>query len=344
MPTLSVIPLTGMPQVRTGDDLAALVVAAAAALGVTLAEGDLVVVSSKVVSKARGLWADAADRDDVVRSQSRRVVAERRSAERVTRIVESVAGPVMAAAGVDASNTGAHDGVLLLPPDPDGEADRLRRSLLDLTGLRRLGLVLSDTAGRPWRAGQVDFALGASGVAVLDDLRGGLDADGRPLSVTARALADELAAMADLVKGKADGVPVAVVRGTPWALSDHGDGAASLVRVGATDWFDLGRAEAVRAALGTVPGTPEAEEVGIPAVAPEERSVRVGRAVAVALRACPGAAVDTGGDVVHVAAQTPYELGLAAARLAVALWGEGVSTEVPAEADGLSVTLHLTDR
>ena len=275
---LVVAPVTGLPEVVAGDDVAALVHAALSTRGDALQEGDIVVISSKVVSKSLGLWAGSADHQAVVASQTERVVAERTSGERVTRIVRSSAGPVMAAAGVDASNTGVRDGLLLLPHDPDAEAVTLRARLQSLTGLRRVGVVLSDTAGRPWRVGQTDFALGAAGLAVVDDLRGGVDADGRPLAVTTRAVADELAAAADLVKGKAEAVPAAVVRGTPWATDEDGAGAATLVRTGPEDWFGYGSAEAVRASLGVEPGSSSAERVGIRSVAPELLATRVRRA------------------------------------------------------------------
>jgi F420-0:Gamma-glutamyl ligase len=220
----------------------------------------------------------------------------------------------------------------------------LRHSLLAATALARLGVVLSDTAGRPWRFGQTDFALGAAGVVVVDDLRGAVDADGRPLTVTARAVADELSAAADLVKGKADGIPAAIVRGTSWALADPGPGAGALIRTGRDDWFDHGRAEAVRAALGVEPGSPGAHAVGIASVAPEDLPTRLSRAVAVALEGAPDAGVDTGGDVVRVSAPTAYRLGVAVTRLQVALWGEGLATVVPEDATGTEVALTVTDR
>lgn len=351
---LVILPLTGLPEVVADDDLAVLLLGAARANGSDLVDGDVLVVSSKIVSKALGLWADGRDRSVAIAAQTVRTVAERRSGDRLTSVVEAVAGPVMAAAGVDASNTGDREDVLLLPADPDAEAFRLREALLAATGLTRLGVVLSDTAGRPWRSGQTDFALGASGVAVLDDLRGGVDADGRPLSVTARAVADELAAAADLVKGKADAVPAAVVRGTPWATADAGPGARTLVRTGAGDWFGLGQAESVRSALGVPPGGQAAQDVGIPSVAPEPVTDRVARAVAVALRECETAGVDVGGAheggggtqtiELRVSAATPYELGVVTSRLQVALWGEGVDVVVPPEATGDSVVLTARDR
>jgi len=210
---VTITPLTGMPEVRAGDDLAALVVAALDRCGLTLADGDILAVSSKVASKALGLTAPPTDKAAVIAAETVRVVAERLAGEHITRIVESAAGPVMAAAGVDASNTGGRDVLLLLPHDPDEVCRALAEALRRATGVDRVGVVLTDTAGRPWRTGQTDFALGADGVTVLDDLRGSVDADGRPLLVTARAIADELAAAADLVKGKTSAVPVALVRG-----------------------------------------------------------------------------------------------------------------------------------
>ena len=339
--SVSLFPLTGMPEVAAGDVLVTLLLDAAASVDVSLVDGDVLVVSSKIVSKSLGLWADSADRSAAVVSQTVRVVAERRSDDRITRIVQSTAGPIMAAAGVDTSNTGSRDDVLLLPADPDAEAEHLRVALLAATGLRRLGVVLSDTAGRPWRFGQTDFALGAAGVAVVDDLRGAVDADGKPLAVTARAVGDELAAAADLVKGKADAIPAAVVRGTDLAIDGPGAGARALVRVGREDWFDLGRAESIRAALGTAPGSPEAMEDGIAATGPEDVASRLRRAVAVALRGAPEAGVDVGGEVVHVSAPTAYQLGVAVSRLQVALWGEGLAIEVPDEVSGLDVRLEV---
>ena len=273
-------PLLGMPEVRPGDDLASLVLDAVSANGMALRDGDLLVVSSKVASKALGLTAPAGDRAAAVLGQARRVVAERDTPLGVTRVVEAVAGPVMAAAGVDASNTGADDVVLLLPQDPDAVARDLREAILQRTPGVAVGVVLSDTAGRPWRVGQTDFALGSAGVRLVDDLRGGHDADGRPLSVTERCVGDEIAAAADLVKGKASGVPVALVRGLAAAVTpgNVAPGARSLVRTGPSDWFGSGRVEAVRAALGVEAGTDLATEVGIPSALPEPTAVRLERA------------------------------------------------------------------
>lgn len=341
---LSIMPLTGMPEVHSGDDLVALLLGAAAAADLTLADGDVLVLSSKIVSKSLGLWADSTIKGAAVVSQTVRVVAERLSGDRVTQIVQSTAGPIMAAAGVDASNTGGRDAVLLLPADPDAEAEHLRVNLLAATGLSRVGIVLSDTAGRPWRFGQTDFALGAAGVAVVDDLRGGVDADGRPLAVTARAVGDELAAAADLVKGKTDAIPAAVVRGTSWAMAERGPGGRALIRAGSEDWFDYGRAEAVRAALGVEAGQALAERVGIPTVGSEDLAVRLARAVAVALLGAPDVGIDVGAAELHLSSPTAYQLGVAASRLQVALWGEGLTTTLPDEVAGLHLRLEVHDR
>lgn len=357
-PVVELRPLRGLPEVTAGADLAALLLAALAADGLRLAPGDCLVVSSKVVSKALGLtWAG--DRADAVAAHMVRVVAERDGSGGPTRVVESVAGPVMAAAGVDASNTGPSGAVLLLPEDPDGEARALRAALLAAAGLgpeAAVGVVLSDTAGRPWRAGQTDFALGAAGMAVLDDLRGGVDADGRALAVTARAVADEVAAAADLVKGKAEGVPAALVRGLPatWFADGSGgdgpadgEGAQALVRTGPGDWFARGPVEALRAVLGVEPGSAASEEVGLRSVAPEALGVQVGRVVALALRAVEDGSADValeagpGAAELTLAAPDDYDLGRLVVRCEVAAASEDLVVEVVARGAG-TVTLRLT--
>lgn len=335
---MQVLPVHGVPEVRAGDDLAALLATALAPLG-GLLEGDVLVVSSKVVSKALGLREPDADgRESLVLRHSRRVVAERTTpGGGTTRIVEALAGPVMAAAGLDASNTGPEGGVLLLPDNPDEVARELHTALVTAHGIPpRSALVLSDTAGRPWRQGQTDLALGAHGLAVLDDLRGGTDADGRALDVTARAVADEVAAAADLVKGKVGSIAAAVVRGLAGHLDDgSGPGARSLVRTGPGDWFGLGRAEAVRAALGAAPGTGAATDIGIPSVRPEDDDLRGARAVRLALLAqAPGVSV-TGSarEGYAVRSADPVLAGRVAARLEVALAGELVQVGVVVELD-----------
>ncbi|MCS0606057.1 coenzyme F420-0:L-glutamate ligase [Streptomyces sp. LP11] len=235
-----------MPEVRPGDDLAKLIAAA----GPDLADGDVLIVTSKIVSKAEGRIVRADDREAAIDAETVRVVARRGA----LRIVENRQGLVMAAAGVDASNTPAGT-VLLLPEDPDASARAIRAGLRDSLGID-VGVLVTDTFGRPWRAGLTDVAIGAAGVRVLDDLRGGTDAHGNPLGATVVATADELAAAGDLVKGKAAGRPVAVVRGLGHVVTGADDpaegpedGARALVRSARDDMFRLGTSEAVREAV-----------------------------------------------------------------------------------------------
>ncbi|MPV38168.1 coenzyme F420-0:L-glutamate ligase [Georgenia subflava] len=238
----------GVPTITSGDDLAALLTPVLAALtwpdGSTgLAEGDVVVVASKIVAKAEGRLVaarDDAERDQVIAGETVRVVAERARPDGTTlRIVENRQGLVMAAAGVDTSDVPAGT-ALLLPEDPDDSARRLRRGLNARTGVRP-GVLITDTVGRPWRRGVVDLAIGAAGVQLLADLRGRADAYGRELTSTVVAVADEIAAAAELVKGKVSGRPVAVVRGMGHAVTrEDGDGAASLIRPPAEDLFRHG--------------------------------------------------------------------------------------------------------
>jgi coenzyme F420-0:L-glutamate ligase/coenzyme F420-1:gamma-L-glutamate ligase len=238
----------GIGEVRPGDDLAALLgdalaADAAARPATALADGDVLVVTSKVVSKAEGRVVHADDREAAITAETVRVVATREHPGGVTRIVENRLGLVMAAAGVDASNTDEGT-VLLLPEDPDATARALRAALGERFGVT-VGVVVSDTAGRPWRQGQTDIAIGAAGVQVLDDLRGSTDTHGRPLQVSMAAVADEIAAAAELVKGKATGRPLAVVRGLAHVVTpDDGPGARVLVRTGPDDMFAEGTAEA----------------------------------------------------------------------------------------------------
>ncbi|MFG3049151.1 coenzyme F420-0:L-glutamate ligase [Streptomyces sp. NPDC048241] len=233
---------SGLPEVAPGDDLAKLIASAEPGL----ADGDVLLVTSKIVSKAEGRIVRAADREAAIDAETVRVVARRGP----LRIVENRQGLVMAAAGVDASNT-AEGTVLLLPEDPDASARAIRAGLREALGVT-VGVVVTDTFGRPWRAGLTDVAIGAAGVEVLDDLRGGTDAHGNPLSATVVATADELASAGDLVKGKAAGLPVAVVRGLPHVVTEaaeQGEGARALVRSARDDMFRLGTSEAVREAL-----------------------------------------------------------------------------------------------
>ena len=230
----------GIGEVHPGDDLAAVL---GTALEGELHDGDVVVVTSKVVSKAEGRVVKAQDREQAITDETVRVVARREHPGGVLRIVENRLGLVMAAAGVDASNT--PDGtVLLLPVDPDASARALRAAWRERFRVR-VGVVVSDTAGRAWREGLTDIAIGAAGLTVLDDLRGGTDTHGRPLSVTVTAIGDEVAAASELVRGKAAGRPVAVVRGLArFVTDDDGPGARALVRPPEADLFRLGAAEA----------------------------------------------------------------------------------------------------
>ncbi|MFC9705845.1 coenzyme F420-0:L-glutamate ligase [Streptomyces sp. NPDC056943] len=241
-PAYRVWALEGLPEVAAGDDLAKLIASASPSPG--LVDGDVLLVTSKIVSKAEGRVIAADDREAAIDAETVRVVARRGT----LRIVENRQGLVMAAAGVDASNTPSGT-VLLLPEDPDASARRIRSGLREALGVD-VGVVVTDTFGRPWRSGLTDVAIGAAGVRVLDDLRGGTDAHGNPLSATVVATADELAAAGDLVKGKASGLPVAVVRGLPHVVAgDEEPGARALVRGAADDMFRLGTSEAVREAV-----------------------------------------------------------------------------------------------
>jgi coenzyme F420-0:L-glutamate ligase / coenzyme F420-1:gamma-L-glutamate ligase len=232
-------PVNGLPELTAGDDLAAEIVRRA-----DLADGDIVLVTSKAVSKVEGRVVPGTDRDAVIDQEAVRLVARRGA----TRIVETSHGFVMAAAGVDASNT-APGTLVLLPKDPDASAAALRDRIRVLTGLT-VGVVLSDTFGRPWRIGVLDQAVGAAGVQVLHDLRGTRDRFGNALEMTVTALVDELAAAADLVKGKSSGVPVAVVRGLAHLVTaDDGPGVRAIVRPAAEDMFRQGSQEAARDAV-----------------------------------------------------------------------------------------------
>ena len=347
---VTLTPLLGFPEVRKGDDLAHIVLKALQHNGIELLEGDILVVSSKIASKAMGLSAPIAERDDMVLSHAVRVVAERMTPRGATRIVEAVAGPVLAAAGVDASNTADETIVLVLPDDPDAVAAAIRKGVESgwaiLSGTHLcVGVVLSDTAGRPWRIGQTDFALGASGIHVVEDLRGSRDADGRVLTVTERCVADEIAAAADLVKGKASAIPAAHVRGLGEYVTDDESvsGSRELVRTGLGDWFGYGTFEAVRAALGVEPGSATATSIGIPSIVPEDVVRRARRALRVALLTCPEVSGHIDGDTVELVAVDAFTLGVAATRAEVAMRGEGLTTTLTrAAATTLTADLALT--
>jgi coenzyme F420-0:L-glutamate ligase len=238
---VEVLPVRGLPDLRPGDDLVGLLTAAAP----WLADGDVVVVTSKAVSKVEGRLVPAPDdpagretaRQAAVDAETVRVVAARGR----TRIVETRQGLVLAAAGVDASNVRRGE-LALLPVDPDASAGRVRDGLRAALGVE-VAVVVSDTMGRPWRTGVVDVAIGVAGLRAVDDLRGATDTHGGRLEMTEVAVADEVAAAAELAKGKLSGVPVAVVRGL--SLVDDGRGAKPLLRSPDLDLFRLGTAEAV---------------------------------------------------------------------------------------------------
>jgi coenzyme F420-0:L-glutamate ligase / coenzyme F420-1:gamma-L-glutamate ligase len=243
-PRLEVWAPDGMPEVATGDDLSALVLAALGG-GADLADGDVVCVTSKVVSKAEGRTR-AGDREAAVEEETVRVVARRGP----VRIVRNRLGLTMAAAGVDASNVPVGS-VVLLPLDPDRSARTLRREVHGRTGTN-VGVVVTDTSGRAWREGQTDIAVGAAGLLVAEDFAGRTDPHGNPLAVTLPAVADEIAGAAELAQGKLTGRPVAVVRGRADLVlppGEDGPGAASLVRPDGGDLFGWGAREAVVRAL-----------------------------------------------------------------------------------------------
>ncbi|MGF7235866.1 MAG: coenzyme F420-0:L-glutamate ligase [Frankia sp.] len=246
---LEVFGIVGIGEVRPGADLAALIVAALAdpSSAGPLVDGDVVVVTSKIVSKAEGrLIHVQGDRETVrqaaIDAETTRVVASRGP----TRIVETRHGFVLASAGVDASNVDA-DEIALLPLDPDASARSLRAALRAATGVD-VAVIISDTAGRPWRVGLTDMAIGVAGMAALRSHIGDIDDYGNELGMTEVADADELASAGELVKGKLGAVPVAVVRGFA-TLPDDGRGVAPLVRTAAEDMFRLGTAEARRDAV-----------------------------------------------------------------------------------------------
>ena len=241
---LQVWALDGIAEIVPGTDLVSVIATAA---GDALQDGDVLVVTSKIVSKAEGRIVDADDREDAITAETVRIVASRSSpGGSTTRIVENRLGIVSAAAGVDASNT-PHGTVLLLPVDPDASARALAAGLRLRLGVE-VGVIVSDTLGRAWREGQTDSAIGAAGVHVFEDLRGQTDAEGRPLVVTMPCVADELASAADLVKGKASRRPVAVVRGRSDLVGSLDlPGARSIVRPAERDMFHLGADEAYAA-------------------------------------------------------------------------------------------------
>ena len=253
MTSLEVVPLRGLPLIRAGDDLVELIASALKLNDVTLRAQDVLVVAQKIVSKAEGRIVDLAtiepsaagprlaadvDKDprlvEVILSESVRVVRARRG----VLIVEHRLGFIMANAGVDRSNVAPADGaerVLLLPENPDGSAEALRRGLAALTGID-VAVVINDSFGRPWRQGTAGVAIGVAGLPALIDLRGRPDLFGRRLEVSVVAFADEVAAAASLVMGQADEAqPVVLIRGLSWSAPEST--AASIIRSPSEDLF-----------------------------------------------------------------------------------------------------------
>lgn len=237
---IGIVAPDGVPEIRPGDDLAALLLPL-----LDLRDGDILIVTSKIVSKAEGRVRDG-DRDSALAEETDRLVARRGP----TSIVRTRLGLTMAAAGIDASNVEAGR-IVLLPLDPDASARRLREAVLTRTG-RVVGVIVTDTAGRAWREGQTDIAVGAAGVRVAEPYGGRVDAYGNELAVTLPAVADEIAGAAELAQHKLGARPVAVLRGRADLVlpaDDHGPGAAALVRPEAGDLFGYGAREAVLRAL-----------------------------------------------------------------------------------------------
>ncbi len=247
--SLHVTAVEGIGRIHAGDDLPTIIVDALLATSwpdgaAGPLDGDIVVVTSKIVAKAEGRLVAADSREDAIEAETVRVVATRQTPQGTTRIVQTRQGLVMAAAGVDASNVEPGH-VVLLPVDPDESARRIRAAIRAVADVD-VGVVVTDTMGRPWRLGVTDVAIGAAGVVPLDDHTGRVDGFGRTLEMTIVAIADEIAAATDLVKGKIDGSPVAVVRGLArYVAAGDGPGAAAIVRPLDEDLFTLGTAEAM---------------------------------------------------------------------------------------------------
>jgi coenzyme F420-0:L-glutamate ligase/coenzyme F420-1:gamma-L-glutamate ligase len=322
---LEVWGVDGLPEVVSGDDIGDLLVSA----GADLRDGDVLVVTSKVVSKAEGRIVPGT-REEHLPAESVRVVASRG----FTHIVETRHGLVMAAAGIDASNVPAGH-VALLPLDPDASAARIRQSLATALGID-VAVIVSDTMGRPWRDGVVDAAIGASGLDVLWDLRGLRDGAGHLLEATVVAVADELAAAGDLVKGKLAASPVAVIRGFPLQRNVSDDGADRLVRRSADDMFRLGTREARQSVVAE--SAPVGAEPG--AGAGVEEAVVRAAVDAVSTTGVEVAVTDTGRLV--VVSGEPLAAGVVVGRLLAALAAAGLRGRWPVEPpDGATTAIGV---
>ncbi|MEV0713584.1 coenzyme F420-0:L-glutamate ligase [Asanoa sp. NPDC050611] len=345
---LEVLPVEGIGDVRPGDDLAAAITTAAP----WLRDGDVLVVTSKIVSKAEGSLVDVpvdgdertAAREEVLRAETARPVARRGQ----TRIVQTHHGFVMASAGIDASNVDrAH--LVLLPKDPDASARALRTTLRERHGLD-VAVVISDTMGRPWRNGLTDVALGAAGVPAIRDHRGEVDPYGNELSITQMAVIDELAAAGELVKGKCAQVPVAVVRGyldTPLPIAD-GAGATTLVRGADQDLFSLGTAEARAEGLRAAARLTDGDRPPFPALDEPDVAKAVARALATiapgsgtrfdidphSAAAAPTRYLIVGRPANPTSAAALVSLGVDVQRLRAALAAEGLGSTMETIEDG----------
>jgi coenzyme F420-0:L-glutamate ligase/coenzyme F420-1:gamma-L-glutamate ligase len=245
-----IIGLTGIPEVRSGDDLPALITHVADAQGIAFEDGDVLVVTQKIVSKAEGRIVDLAtitpspfaekyaaefEKDarqvEVVLSESRRIVRQQHG----VMICETRHGFICANAGVDASNVEKTGTVCLLPIDPDASARAIRKAVDDGFGID-VAVIISDTFGRPWREGHVNFAIGIAGIAPVIDYAGQVDPAGYELRVTQMCVVDELAAAAELVHGKLDRVPVALIRGATYTRAEDAS-IAGLIRPAERDLF-----------------------------------------------------------------------------------------------------------
>jgi coenzyme F420-0:L-glutamate ligase/coenzyme F420-1:gamma-L-glutamate ligase len=249
---VEVVPVVGLPEIQPGDRLGEMIAGAIAAGDEAISSEDVLVVSQKVVSKAEGRLFDLAEvepgdrateladrlgKDPRLVELILRESADLVRAEREVLIVEGRAGWISANAGIDASNVSGGERVTLLPVDADESARRLRAEVRGIAGAAP-AVIVADSFGRPWRLGQVDVAIGCAGLVPLDDWRGRRDRQGEELAATAVALADEIAAAADLVRDKDEGVPVAIVRGLGrFVTPGDGSGASELQRPREEDLF-----------------------------------------------------------------------------------------------------------
>ncbi|BCY05818.1 coenzyme F420-0:L-glutamate ligase [Actinoplanes sp. L3-i22] len=332
---LEILPVEGIGDVTTGDDLAELITTAAP----WLRDDDVLVVTSKIVSKAEGrlveVPADGPEREEArvraLESETARVVARRGP----TTIVQTHHGFVMAAAGIDASNVDKTH-LVLLPADPDASARKLRADLA-VRGLD-VAVIISDTMGRAWRNGLTDVALGAAGIDALLDHRGQTDPYGNELSLTQMAVVDELSGAAELVKGKCDQVPVAVVRGYPVRRGEADAGVAVLIRDGASDMFSLGTAEA------RAQGLEDAAYLGDEVAVREAGADRAGLALdRLAEIVTVGTGIQAVTPTIRLTPAGPapadlIRLGADAHRLRAALAADGLTSSIEFDDSGVTIT------